>query len=204
MGIPISIPGLSEYISEIPNGNTILVEGDIDPIKTLFIQQLAVEASQRGQTVHYITSRAKEEDLEQIVFYHSDIVFPIIEERSHRHWKNYIEKDGILILDTFSYLILDKPLSEVRSYLEEIDSLCKQRNAIVFLSVDTGMLESKIHITVRHLADGILCFMSRDTNKGIARFIRIPKWMNRHSFAENIYYSFDGKKINVDLRSRVT
>jgi archaellum biogenesis ATPase FlaH len=203
MGIPIVIPGLSEFIKEIPDGNTILVEGNIDPIKTIFVQQLAGIAKQKSRNVNYITSRAKEEVIEQISYYNGTVDFPVIEERSHRHWKNYLGKDGVLILDSFSYLILEKTLPEVRTILEELDSVCKQQNAIIFLTVEEGMLDEKVHITVGHLADGIFRFMSRDTSKGIARFIRIPKWLNRKSFDENIYYTFDGKKLNVDLRARV-
>jgi KaiC/GvpD/RAD55 family RecA-like ATPase len=204
MGIPITIAGLNEFIPEIPNGNTILVEGTIEPIKTIFVQHLAGEAKKRGHEVTYITSRAKEEVIEQLTYYNGTIDFPIIEERSSRHWKDFIKEKTILVIDSYSYLVLDDTLHEVRTTLEELDTLCKQRHAIILLTVEKGMLEEKISITVSHIADGIIQFLSHDTAKGIARFIRIPKWLNRRSFDENIYYQFDGKRISIDLRARVT
>jgi archaellum biogenesis ATPase FlaH len=205
MGIPISITGLNQFISEIPQGNLILVESSIDPIATIFVQKLAVLARKNGHDVTYITSRTKQEISEQIIYYQSEPVdICVIEERSNRKWKEYITEKSVLILDSFSYLILDVPLVEVRSVLEELLKLCQQLNAIVIITMEKGMLDSKVEISTGHLADGILKFLCKDTNKGIARFIRIQKWMKGQSFDENIYYTFDGKKINVDLRSRVT
>ncbi len=204
MGIPIKLPGLSEYIDEIPESSTILVEGNIDPIKTIFVQHLAGFAHGTVQEINYICSRAKEEVIEQMKCYSETTDFPIIEERSSRHWKDFIKEKSLLIIDSFSYLILDDSLIEVRNIIEELDSLCKQHGAIVILTVEEGMLDEKIRITVGHIADGIIRFLSRDTAKGVARFMRIPKWMNQKSFDDNIFYTFDNKKIKVDLRSRVT
>jgi archaellum biogenesis ATPase FlaH len=205
MGIPVTITGLNQFIEEIPEGNLILVESSIDPIATIFVQQLGVIAQKNGHQVTYITSRTKEEVLEQIIFYQDEPAdICVIEERSHRRWKDYVTEKSVLILDSFSYLILDVPLMEIRNILEEFLKLCQQLNAIVIITMERGMLDSKVEIATGHLADGILLFLSKDTSKGIARFIRIQKWIKGQSFDENIYYTFDGKKINVDLRSRVT
>lgn len=204
MGIPIKIPGLTQFIQEIPDGNVILIEGNMDPIKTIFAQILAGLAAESGHDVNYISSRAKEEVEEQLCFYGREVCYPIIEERSHRHWKDYIHEKAVIVMDSFSYLILDDTLAEIRMTLEELDSLCKQRHATLLLTVEEGMLDEKVHVTVAHLADGIFQFKSKDTSKGIARYIRIPKWLNRASFDDNIFYTFDGKRLNVDLRSRVT
>jgi archaellum biogenesis ATPase FlaH len=204
MGLAITIPGLDEFVKEIPEGNVILIQGDTNPIKSIFAQKLAGSARKKGRNVNYISSRAGEEVKEQISYYNGNIDFQIIEERSSHHWKNYIKENTLTIIDSFSYLILNKNLNEVQVIMEELDKLCKQRNNILLLTMEEGMLDEKVNITVAHLADGIFCFLYRDTKQGVARFIRIPKWMNRESFDDNIYYSFDGKNINVDLRARVT
>jgi archaellum biogenesis ATPase FlaH len=205
MGIPITITGLNQFIQEIPQGNLILVESSIDPIATIFVQQLGVIAKKNGLQVTYITSRTKKEVCEQIVYYQDEPVdICVTEERSHRHWKDFITENSVLILDSFSYLILDEPLHEVQHILEEFLKLCQQANSIVIITMELGMLDSKVEIASSFLSDGILKFLSKDTNKGILRFIRIQKWMKGQTFDENIYYTFDGKKINVDLRSRVT
>ncbi|MBN1280530.1 MAG: hypothetical protein JXA00_02665 [Candidatus Thermoplasmatota archaeon] len=204
MGIPIHIAGLNEFIQEIPNGNIVVVQGTIDPIKTIFIQTVAGLAVKHKKEVVYIASRAKEEVVAELSQYTDSTKCQIVEERSHRHWKDFIRRDAVLIIDSFSYLVLDKTLSEVRTIVEELDSLCKQHNTILLLSLEYGMLDEKVQITIGHLADGIIHFLSKETTKGIARYIRISKWMNRDSFNDNIYYTFDGKKISIDLRARVT
>ncbi|MEM0466510.1 MAG: hypothetical protein QXX20_02760 [Candidatus Thermoplasmatota archaeon] len=204
MGIPISIPGLDQFIHEIPKGNIIVIQGTIDPIKTIFTQILAGFAQKQKKEVIYISSRAKEEICAELLEYTGSSHFQVVEERSHRHWKDFVKKDVVLIIDSFSYLVLDKSLSEVRMILEELDSLCKQNNTILLLTLEYGMLDEKVQITIGHLADGIIQFLTKETSSGIARFIRISKWMNRNSFTTNIYYTFDGTRINVDLRARVT
>ncbi|MEM4258155.1 MAG: hypothetical protein QXL17_03265 [Candidatus Thermoplasmatota archaeon] len=204
MGIPISIPGLDQFIHEIPKGNIIVIQGTIDPIKTIFTQILAGFAQKQKKEVIYISSRAKEEICAELLEYTGSSHFQVVEERSHQHWKDFVKKDVVLIIDSFSYLVLDKSLSEVRMILEELDSLCKQNNTILLLTLEYGMLDEKVQITIGHLADGIIQFLTKETSSGIARFIRISKWMNRNSFTTNIYYTFDGTRINVDLRARVT
>lgn len=204
MGIPISITGMSAYIKDISDGNLLLVQGSIDPITSIFVQTLSTIAIKEGKPVNFITSRAEEEVREQVQLFQSNgFDFPIIEERSHRHWENYIVDDGLMVIDSFSYLNLERPLSEVRRVLEDFLKLCKQKNAIVLLTIERSMLSEQVEVTCAHLADGIFNFLTKDTDKGIRRYIRIPKWMDGRSFDDNIYYQFDGREIRVDLRSRV-
>jgi archaellum biogenesis ATPase FlaH len=204
MGVQITIPGLNEFISEVPQGNLVLVEGSIDPITTLFVQTLATIAVHEDKIVNYITSRTMEEVRDQVLYFQSNgVEFSITEERSHRHWQDYIVKDGMTIIDSFSYLNIERPLADVRRVLEEFLKLCKQHKAIVLLTLERGMLQEQVEVTCAHLADGIMKFLTMDTTKGIRRYIRIPKWMHGKSFDENIYYHFDGREILVDLRSRV-
>jgi len=206
MGIPINIVGLNQFIPEIPEGNLILIQSTMDPITTIFTQNLAVFARKSGKDVTYITSRTQQEVCEQIDYYQKEKAdgIQVVEERSHRKWKEYIRPQSVVILDSFSYLILDIPLGEVKLILEEFLKECQERNAIVILTMEQGMLLRQVEIAAGHLSDGILHFLSKDTSKGVARFIRIVKWMRAKSFDENIYYTFDGKRINIDLRARVT
>ncbi len=204
MGIKIEIPGLTEYIQKMPNGNVILVEGGINPSTSIFVQHLATVAHKQGRCVNYITSKTKEEVEEQVnIIQRQPPVFPIIEERSHRHWKEYISDESILVIDSFSYMVLDRSLADVVLIMEEFLRLCKEHRSIVILTGERGMLDQQMEITIAHLADGIFLFLSKDTSKGIARFIRVPKWVDGNSYDDNIYFTFDGHRINVDLRSRV-
>ena len=204
MSIPIQIPGLNEYIQEIPEGNIILFQGGINPISSIFVKTLAFSAYKEGRKINYITSKTEEEVEEQLDFFlKGDVSFTIAAERSHRHWGEYVEEDTVTIFDSFSYLVLDHPLAEVRRILEELLRLCKQKNATIFLTTEQGMLDEKVDTTVCHLVDCIVLFLSRDTEKGVRRYMRIPKWVFGQSFEDNIYYPFDGKHILIDLRSRV-
>jgi KaiC/GvpD/RAD55 family RecA-like ATPase len=204
MGIPIKIAGMSGFIQDIPFGNLVLIEGSIDPIATIFVQTMASISVTEEIPVRFITSRAEEEVRDQIRFFQDNgLEFPIFAERSHRHWQDHITEKGLTAIDSFSYLNIDRPLADVRRVLEEFLKQCKEKQAIILLTSEQGMLSEQVEVTCRHLADGIFRFLSRDTEQGIRRYIRIPKWMNGQSFDENIYYQFDGREIRVDLRSRV-
>ncbi len=204
MGIPIDVVGLSKFISEIPDGNIVLIEGRIDPIKAYFAQLIGCTAFSNGREIIYVTSRVPKEIQEELTFYnYNPKTFNIISEKSARHWKDFIKMNTVLIIDSFSYLMLDKELYEFRHIMEELRERCKEKNAIVLLTLEDDMLDEKQEITAEYLADGIIRFRSKDISKGIQRYLYIPKWMDCVSFDDNIYYTFDGKKMKVDLRSRV-
>lgn len=199
MGIKLNIEGLNNIIHEVPDSSLIVVEGGIDTVSTIFVQYIAELCVKENKTISYVTSKTQKKVINEC-----NGNYPIIEEHSHMHWKKYIKKDSILIIDSFSYLILEKSLTEVRLILEDFLNLCKQLNAIVILTIERDMLERQTEITVMHMSDGIIRFLSRDTTEGLSRFIRIPKW-NDFSFDDNVYYTLDSrnKEINIDMRERV-
>lgn len=204
MGITIEIPGLKQAIPEIPDGSLILIEGQLDPIKTFFVLYLGCNAHKAGRKVVFVTSKHESEVEQQLCHYNlGKNGFEIIHERSARHWFDLIEENSILIIDSFSYLMLDKSLYEFRDNLEDLRKKCKQNNAIVLMTTVDGMLEDKQEVTVGYLVDGIFRFLTKETSVGISRFIRIPKWMGRVAYDTDIHYSFDGKSMKVDMRSRV-
>jgi archaellum biogenesis ATPase FlaH len=204
MGLQINIAGLDEIIPEIPEGNIIFLEGSLEPIKTIFALKLGQVAYKTGHIITYITSHEQEEVLANSSYYiGSELHFNIIEDRNYTKWKNYIKEGAVLIIDSFSYLMLDKSLSEFKMILEEMRKLCKEKKAILILTLDLGMLESKFEITGAHLVDGIVQFLFREEPDGIARFMRIPKWMNGQAYDKNIFFTFDNKRINIDSRARV-
>lgn len=204
MGIPIDVAGLKQFINEIPDGNIILIEGKIDPVKSYFAQHLGFIACKNGKKITYITSHWIKEVKNQVSrLNNGKVPFEIIEEKSARHWRDHVSNDAVIIIDSFSYLTLDKTLYEFTLDLEHLRKAVKKTNAIVLLVSEQGMLEDKHEITVQYISDGIIRFKTKEVSKGIARFIRFPKWIGEVSFDDNIYYTFDGKRMNVDLRSRV-
>lgn len=204
MPIPLKISGLEGYIKDIPDGNIILVEGSIDPVKDYFVQYVGHVAKQNGRNVKYITSRPEEVKKQLLKYNSNSDEIRVIQERSARHWKDHIEEKSVLIINSFSYLMLEKNLYEFQHVVEELRTVCKQKDAVVLLALEDNMLEDKQEITVEYLADGIIRFLQKEASSGIARYLRLPKWMESKSFDQNIYYMFDGKTMNVDPRSRVT
>jgi len=204
MGIPVNVVGLNKFVTEIPDGNIILIEGKIDPVKTFFVQHIGCTSIKNGRDVIYITSRVINELKKELLVYDSDTKsFNIVEERSSRHWKDYVKDNSLLIIDSFSYLMLDKSLYEFRDNLEDLRQATKDKNAIVLLTVEEGMLDEKAEITAKYIADGIVIFKKKEASKGISRYVIIPKWKNNMAFNDNIYYDFDGISMKVDMRSRV-
>jgi hypothetical protein len=65
------------------------------------------------------------------------------------------------------------------------------------------MFEPRAEAIAVHLADGFIQFHAREAPEGMQRFLRIPKWLDGKFVDRNIYYEFDGKRIAIDLRSRV-
>ena len=65
------------------------------------------------------------------------------------------------------------------------------------------MIEARSEAVLNHLAEGSIEFHAQEGPEGLLRFLRIPKWVDGRFMDRNIYYTFDGKRIAVDLRSRV-
>jgi KaiC/GvpD/RAD55 family RecA-like ATPase len=203
MSIPISISGLNQFIYAIPDGTVVLLEGDIYPIKTVFAIQIGYHAHQQGKQVVYITSRKKECIINQVNRYYNNQPFSVLEENSYQQWKKHLKENTVLIVDSFSYLTLDMNVTDFNSILKDIHVKVSETAATVLLVIDREMIGGKGGAIASHLADGIIRFVTTNASTGVTRFIQIPKWMNGRSFANNIYYTFDDDKINVDLRSRV-
>jgi archaellum biogenesis ATPase FlaH len=204
MGLSINIPGLGDFIKEIPDKNLILVEGEMDNIKTFFVQKIGYNGTKNGKKITYITSRDKDEVYHQLCQYHfKPDKASILNGNSLSHIKEHITKNSVLIIDSFSYLTLEQESSQFKEIIENIRKMCKKENAIIFLTIETGMLPQKMEKILAHVTDGIIQFKTKESSKGIVRFIRIPKWANGNIIDSNIYYTFNNREINIDLRSRV-
>jgi archaellum biogenesis ATPase FlaH len=204
MGLSINIPGLGDFIKEIPDKNLILIEGEMDNIKTFFVQKIGYNATKIGKNITYITSNDREELQHQLCQYKFKLdKVTILNGNSLSHIRKYITKNSVLIIDSFSYLTLEQELSQFKDILEDIRKMCKKENAIIFLTIETGMLPHRMEKILAHVTDGIIQFKTKESSKGIVRFIRIPKWANGNIIDSNIYYTFNKREINIDLRSRV-
>jgi len=202
--IPIDIPGLNQLIPSIPGGNLILLKGTSDPVKTYFVQYLANRAHARQAKVIYVSSRGREEVQEQFrKLFNNGVPSDINEEKSPMKWVNQVGEGNVLVVDSFSYLMFDKDVHVLRTVLEEVRRIVKEKGGTVVLTMDDGMFDQVHEAILMHLVDGIIEFMHKETSEGMRRFMRISRWMDGRIFDGNIYYTFDEMRINVDLRYRV-
>ena len=110
---------------------------------------------------------------------------------------------GLLAIDSFSSLTLHLAPDVLAQSLRSLRSLCRHRGTTAVLATDRGMFDPRSEAIAIHLADGFLQFHTREGAEGVVRFLRVPKWMDGRFVDRNVYYEFDGKRIAIDLRSRV-
>lgn len=204
MGVGIPIIGLPTKIKEIPDGTMMLLTGSMDAIPSFLAQAIGHLGWKRGRTVTYITSKSSNEVLQQVRRIEPEhIPFYIVERSKPDDWEDYISRGSVLIIDSFLFLSLETDTWVYKSILEDLRDKCKKLGAIIILVGSEGMLNDTKDYVLTHVSDGIMNFRSRDTDEGVTRFIRIPKWIDGEPIDLNIYYHFENNHINVDSRSRV-
>lgn len=204
MDIPIDIPGLTQFISSIPSGNVLLIRGESDQVKSYFAEYLGVKAQQVGGRVSLLTSRGKDDVLKDLKGYFGDKVsFDLHEEQTWPKWLGYVRPGNVLIIDSFSFMMQGQSATVLKATLEQLRRAVKHTDSVIILVMDDGMMQKTYEVLMGHLMDGIITFNNRETSEGITRFIRILRWMDGRVLDNNIYYTFNEKRINVDLRYRV-
>jgi KaiC/GvpD/RAD55 family RecA-like ATPase len=208
VGIPVEVPGLNTIIPEFEDGRLLVVESGPDPAKSFFVRQLTLTALRDRRPVTFVTTRDRGE-LETLLTSEagnrtwSENEVRLVESEAPDHLERLASPDGLLAVDSFSFLTLDSSGSEVAQLLRALRVACHEQRTTVVLATDRGMVEPRSEAVLAHLADGVLEFRSREAPEGLQRFLRVAKWTNGKIVDRNIHYEFDGKRISVDLRSRV-
>jgi len=208
MSIPIEVPGLNTILPELAEGKVVLIESGADAAKSFFVRRLALTAGRVGWPVTFVTSRDRDELQSQLAVERDETVLPdrwiqIHERDVVQELEKFASNGGLLAIDSFSFLTIDLPADGLARSLRGLRSLCRQRGTTAVLATDRGMFEPRAEAVAIHLADGVMQFHTREAAEGVQRFLRIPKWMDGRFVDRNIYYEFDGKRIAIDLRSRV-
>ncbi|MGP8077101.1 MAG: hypothetical protein ACLQD8_04895 [Thermoplasmata archaeon] len=208
MGIPIDIPGLNTIIPEIGEGRVVIVESGADLTNSYFVRHLGGSALGLGRPVTFVTSKDRGEVQETLKSgpaaangsaHHARI----LEMDSVANLDELAPEGGLLAVDSFSFLTLGLSSHDLAHLLRRLHAVCRGRRCTAVLTTDRGMFDPRAEAIVIHLADGFIQFHARDGAEGVVRFLRIPKWTDGKFFDRNIYYEFDGKRIAIDLRSRV-
>ncbi len=208
MSLPVEVPGLDTIIPRISEGTIVIVESGADSAKSFFIRRLALTAARLGQPVTFVTSRDQEE-VRSLLSREAGPDFQV-DGWLHLHERDAVQRldefgraGGILAVDSFSFLTLELTGTELAGLLRSLRGICRTDQTLVILATDRGMLPSQSEAIVHHLADGLLQFHAKESGEGIVRFIRIPKWSDGTFVDRNVYYEFDGRRLAIDLRSRV-
>jgi KaiC/GvpD/RAD55 family RecA-like ATPase len=207
MGIPVEVPGLDTILPELTEGRVVVVESGADSAKSFFVRRLGLTALRAGWPVTFVISRDREELLGLLSREGGPIGLAddleIVERDVVSDLGPFASKGGLLAVDSFSFLTLDLPPPKLAALLRGLRTECREKLTTVLLGTDRGMFEPRGEAVVAHLADGVLQFHAREGPEGLLRFLRIPKWTEGKFVDRNIYYEFDGKRLAIDLRSRV-
>jgi KaiC/GvpD/RAD55 family RecA-like ATPase len=208
MGIPVEVPGLNTIIPEIGDGRLVVVESGADPAKSFFVRRLTLSAIQAHMAVTFVTSRDRDEVRDQLAREGNRPAWEeanaqIIEEDAIKDLEPFGGGGGLLAVDSFSYLTLELSGPALARLLRGVRNFCRAKHTTVVLATDRGMYEPRAEALTAHLADGLIQFHAKEGPEGLIRYLRIPKWSDGRFIDRNIYYDFDGKRIAVDLRSRV-
>ena len=208
MSLPVEVPGLDTIVSEIPDGVIIIVEGGADLAKSYFVRRLCRTAVHSGRPVTFVTSRdagelralfAREngeasDAAAQLRVHERDTVDNLVE---------FVPPGGLLAVDSFSFLTLDLSPADLARMLRDLHRVVRDKTATCVLVTDEGMFEPRSEAVVAHLVEGHIGFHAQEGTEGLIRFLRIPKWADGRFIDRNIYYDFDGRRMAIDLRSRV-
>ncbi|MCI4335857.1 MAG: hypothetical protein L3K17_01480 [Thermoplasmata archaeon] len=208
MGIPIEVPGLDTILPDLGTGRVIVAESGADPAKSFFVRRMGLTAMKLKLPFTIVTSRDREEVQEMMLresgaqpWVESEL--SVIEEDSVTTLEPFAGDGGLLAVDSFSFLTLDLSGTRIAKLLREVRYQCRAEKTTVLLGTDRGMADARSEAVAAHLADGVIQFHAREGPEGLIRFLRVPKWTDGKFVDRNIYYSYDGNRIAVDLRRRV-
>lgn len=186
----------------------MIVESGADLTNSFLVRRLSRSALDRGRRVTFLTSRDEGEVREALepasgATPRTDRKATIVQLDAIDGWGDLAPSDGLLAVDSFSFLTLDLGPQELAHLLRQLRTVCRSRRSTAVLATDRGMFDPRAEAIAIHLVDGYIQFHSREGSEGPVRFLRIPKWTDGKFFDRNIYYDFDGQRIAIDLRTRV-
>ena len=208
MSLPVEVPGLDTILPEIGDGTIVIVEGGADLAKSFFIRRLCRTALHAGRPVSFVTSQDARELTQLFARENGESSeafgqIRIVERDTVDSLSEFVPEGGLLAVDSFSFLTLDLSPADLARMLRDLHRTSQEAGTTTLLATDQGMLEPRAEAVVTHLAEGHIEFHAQEGTEGLVRFLRVPKWADGRFVDRNIYYDFDGRRIAIDLRSRV-
>ena len=208
MSIAVEVPGLDTILPEISEGTIVLIEGGADLAKSFFVRRLCRTAIHMGRSVTFVTSRDGRELREMFTRENGEAnggtsAIQVFERDSVDNLSEFIPRKGLLAVDSFSFLTLGLAPADLAQMLRDVHRISREGESTTLLATDQGMMDPRSEAVVAHLAEGHIAFHAQEGTDGLVRFLRVPKWADGRFIDRNIYYDFDGRRIAIDLRSRV-
>ena len=208
MSIAVEVPGLDTILPEIGDGTIVIIEGGADLAKSFFVRRLCRTAIHAGRSVTFVTSRYGRELREMFSRENGEAnsatgAIQVFERDSVDSLSEFVPPKGLLAVDSFSFLTLGLPPADLAQMLRDVHRISRETGSTTLLATDQGMMDSRSEAVVTHLAEGHIEFHAQEGTDGLVRFLRVPKWADGRFIDRNIYYDFDGRRIAIDLRSRV-
>ena len=208
MSLPVEVPGLDTILPEIGDGTIVIVEGGADLAKSFFIRRLCRTALHAGRPVSFITSQDARELTQLFARENGESSgatgqIRVLERDSVDSLSEFVPVGGLLAVDSFSFLTLGVAPADLARMLRDLHRASRESGTTALLATDQGMLDPRSEAVVTHLAEGHIEFHAQEGTEGLVRFLRVPKWADGRFIDRNIYYDFDGRRIAIDLRSRV-
>jgi hypothetical protein len=196
MSLRFPVEGLDLWAKEIPDGALLVLEGSGTGVTRHVAARVADAAGANGRPVLWASA------------------FPLRQNGSHARTRRTIKADAWadlaarqpgedLVVDSASWIALGSAPEDLARGLVALRAELEQQKAIGVLILETGVLGEERDALLRHAADGLLQFRTREDPDGVAQFVRIPKWFHGGSVTPNIYFTFDGQDLLVDTRKRV-
>jgi len=208
VSLPVEVPGLSTILPEIGDGTIVIIEGGADLAKSFFVRRICRTALHAGRPVSFVTSRDARELTAMFARENGESStvaggVRILERDSVDSLTEFLPPGGLLAVDSFSFLTLGLAPTDIARMLRDLHRVSRESATSTLLATDQGMLDPRAEAIVTHLAEGHIEFHAQEGTEGLIRFLRIPKWADGRFVDRNIYYDFDGRRMAIDLRSRV-
>ncbi len=194
MGVPIEVPGLDQFLPELPDGSVLLLEGGLAPGKNQLARTIAQSAAKLGRKVTLFSSRPDGESA-------SGNGVHVAQVDSWPTPSDLALQDAVI--DSFSLLSMGEAPAAVAVRLRELKAGCVADRSVAVLVVDDHQLDARTHAACHHLADAVVQFHQREEPERSVPFLRIAKTPDGRSLDRNIFYGMDGRTLLIDTRRRV-
>ncbi|MDG6224554.1 MAG: hypothetical protein QCI82_03475 [Candidatus Thermoplasmatota archaeon] len=203
MALKIPVPGMDQFLCDIPDGSMLVMSGGFEGTQSFLAQSIGYGAYKSGREVTYVTSRAIPDIMGEVMRFEPGVVpFYLIENVPLNDWRTFISSKCVLIVDSYSLLVMNVELPQLRDGLMEIKTIAKERGATLVLVAHPPLIDERRTSVTEYFADSLVEFRSQEEDEFVRRYLRVHKWYGT-ILEQLIYYRIDEGRMEIDLRARI-